>query len=536
VEAILIFPNQLFDQNKSLMKTMGNRISKVYLVEAKIFFKDHRYPAKFHKLRLILHRASMKRYTEEILGNYNRISTEYIECSQLDARGSLYRKIRKDGVDILHAYEPEDDILKRRLLFHTEKNGIRLKLSPSPHFLTTQAELCSYFSSRQSKKRYHHQDFYKWQRRRLQIFVDQKGRPEYSELKEKNARWSFDVENRKKWPSRRKPPSIRCFGDNKYVEEAIQYVSSHWPNHCGNQSIQHIQHWPPAPHQDKISYFIYPTNHQEAQEWLQDFFNYRFENFGPYEDAMHTNHPFLHHSLLSPLLNIGLLNVEEVVTQAIEFSITHQIPIASLEGFLRQLIGWREFIRAIYTFDGVTQRTSNFFGHTRILSDNWYQGTTGLAPIDLLIQRLHTHAYCHHIERLMLIGNIMLLCEIHPNEVYRWFMEMYIDAYDWVMVPNVYGMSQFADGGMIVTKPYISSSNYLMKMSNFQKLASQKHPVLGCSWTEIWDGLFWRFIDKHQKWLLHQPRMRMLLHHLDGGRQTNKIKQAQRFLNWLDTG
>lgn len=161
----------------------------------------------------------------------------------------------------------------------------------------------------------------------------------------------------------------------------------------------------------------------------------------------------------------------------------------SLEGFVRQVLGWREFIRGIYHVVGSKQRTTNYWGFTRKIPQSFYDGTTGIVPLDNVIQKLVKTGYSHHIERLMVLSNFMLLCEFDPDEVYRWFMEMYIDAYDWVMVPNVYGMGQFADGGLMCTKPYISGSNYVLKMSDYKKDGK---------WTEIWDGLFWRFMHVHR--------------------------------------
>jgi deoxyribodipyrimidine photolyase-related protein len=156
----------------------------------------------------------------------------------------------------------------------------------------------------------------------------------------------------------------------------------------------------------------------------------------------------------------------------------------------------------------------------------FYNGSTGIEPVDVVIKRVLEKAYSHHIERLMILGNFMLLCEIDPDEVYKWFMEMYIDAYDWVMVPNVYGMSQYADGGLICTKPYISSSNYILKMSNFEK----------GNWCEIWDALYWRFIFKHKKVLAKNPRMSMMivqLNKMDDKKLKQHLNIAERFLEQL---
>ena len=183
-------------------------------------------------------------------------------------------------------------------------------------------------------------------------------------------------------------------------------------------------------------------------------------------------------------------------------------------------------MRAVYLLKGEGERTTNFFQHERKLPGSFYNGTTGLDPVDTVIHRLNKYAYAHHIERLMVLGNIMVLCEIHPDDVYRWFMELFIDAYDWVMVPNVYGMSQYADGGLITTKPYISSSNYLRKMSDFGE----------GPWCAIWDGLYWRFVLKHRDFFKRNPRMKVMASQIErmGKKRMNEhLTVAEKFLAGL---
>ena len=215
--------------------------------------------------------------------------------------------------------------------------------------------------------------------------------------------------------------------------------------------------------------------------------------------------------------------------RALEFaSESGSIPLNSLEGFIRQIIGWREFMRVIYLRHGVAERTENFWNFTRPMPQSFYDGTTGIDPIDHVIQALHEDAYCHHIERLMVVGNFMMLCRIDPDEVYRWFMEFFIDAYDWVMVPNVYGMSQFADGGIFATKPYLSGSNYIRKMSDFKK----------GDWCEVWDGLFWTFVEDHRDFFLKNYRMAQMaqLHdRMSEEKKKNHRENAVRFLRKLFT-
>ena len=270
----------------------------------------------------------------------------------------------------------------------------------------------------------------------------------------------------------------------------------------------------------------YPTNHEEAEVWLNQFLAIRFKEFGPFEDAVVKEYSILHHSLLSPLINCGLLSPLDVIESSMRFYREKNIPINSCEGFIRQIIGWREFIRGVYVAKGTQERTTNFWGFTRKIPNSFYEGNTGIEPVDDTIHKIKASSYANHIERLMIMGNFMLLCEFDPDEVYKWFMEVFIDSYDWVMVPNVYGMSQFADGGLMSTKPYISSSNYIIKMSNYKK----------GEWCKIWDALFWNFMDKQRSFFLKNPRMRMLISSfdkMDHIKRENYLVTADNYLNKL---
>jgi deoxyribodipyrimidine photolyase-related protein len=228
------------------------------------------------------------------------------------------------------------------------------------------------------------------------------------------------------------------------------------------------------------------------------------------------------------MLNVGLITPDEIIDACLDYAGKNDIPINSTEGFVRQILGWREFMRGMYEARGRDERTRNYWGFTKKIPPSFYDGTTGIYPVDKTIRKVLKTGYCHHIERLMVLGNFMLLCEFDPDEVYRWFMELFIDAYDWVMVPNVYGMSQFADGGLMATKPYISGSNYLMKMSDYKK----------GNWQEVWDGLFWRFMDTHRDFFNQNPRLGMLLGTFDkmaDEKKENHLSNAEEFLSNLES-
>ena len=255
------------------------------------------------------------------------------------------------------------------------------------------------------------------------------------------------------------------------------------------------EHFPGA--RGTVTPFFWPVTFEDANRWFEDFLVNRLAFFGRFEDAIHRDEPVLFHAAVSPLLNIGLLTPRDVVDATLEYASDHEVPVESLEGFIRQVIGWREFVRAVYLQAGDRERASNILGLDRPVPPCFWDASTGLEPVDATIRRVLATGYCHHIERLMVLGNIMLLAGFHPGRVCDWFSELFIDAYDWVMVPNVYGMSQFADGGMMSTKPYISGSRYILKMGNYPR----------GPWCDLWDALYWRFLYVHRDLLAQNPRM-----------------------------
>jgi len=483
--ATLIFPHQLFENHPAIADGRS-----IYLAEDPLFFgNDSRYPVAFHKQKLVLHRASMQAYTDELCDLGHRVNPV--------PHTGTYRDALPETLTDLHLANPHDFILEKRLRAFANGRGITLHLHPTPAFLSPADFLQEHVGGR---KKPFMASFYQAQRKRMNILIDKDGGPT-------GGQWSFDEENRKKLPKNYQSPAPPAVPANRHVENACSHIQRHFPDNPGS-----------------LSGFRYPVTRADARAWLATFISERFENFGDYEDAISTGHPFLHHSVLTPMLNIGLLTPREVI-DAVLTSRT-EIPINSLEGFIRQIIGWREFMHGIYIHRGSEIRNTNYFGHTRAIPKSFYDGTTGIPPIDRIIRQLDAEAYCHHIERLMILGNFMLLCRFDPSAVYQWFMELFIDAYDWVMVPNVFGMSQFADGGTFTTKPYISGSNYVLKMSD-----EKKGP-----WTETWDALFWTFVGDHQDLFLKNPRASMMARNwqkFSSEKQHNLRSTADGFLDSL---
>lgn len=488
---VLIFPHQLFKDHPCLDKA-----SDVYLVEEFLYFRQY----NFHVKKLVLHRAGMK-YYQELLEKTGRHKVHYIETndSEADVR-NLVQKLSELKVRKIYVAELSDNWLEKRLRNACKKYDIEIEVSDTPGFITKSEEARNYVAE---SKRYHHADFYIWQRKKRKILVNEKGAPE-------GGKWSFDTENRKRFPKSATPPPVPLMDNNKFLKEATVYIQKHFPKNYG--SLKGLN--------------LFAVTHKDAEELLQNFLYYRFAEFGHYEDAIVARQHVLHHSVLTPMLNTGLLEPAQVVNSILQFSRDNKIPLNSVEGFIRQVIGWREYIHIVYRNEGSKQRTKNFWNFSRPIPEAFWKAETGIEPVDNTIRKILDTGYCHHIERLMVLGNFMLLCEFNPDDVYRWFMELFIDAYDWVMVPNVYGMSQFADGGLMSTKPYISGSNYILKMSDYKK----------GEWQEIWDALFWRFIHVHRDFFSHNPRLNLMtvqFDKMDAAKRKQMLNVATKYLDQL---
>ena len=467
MEITLVFPHQLFEHHPGIQT---NR-SIALIADGLILGGDPEWPLTIHPRKLQLHQQSMLAYKKQLESKGHNVLT--LTPNEKQQTSDLLKKLIDSGYQTFYLADPVDDLLTKRVRKTLQQRSCALKILPTPMLLTPTEVMDDYFNGRRKPMM---GNFYQLQRKRLGVLIDDQGGPV-------GGRWSFDADNRKKLP------------------KGITV--------------------PEAPSIDL------PLDHLSAQQWLDTFLEQRLAGFGTYEDAISSQHRVMWHSVLTPMLNLGLLTPQQVLNRTLEAADSIEIPINSLEGFLRQIIGWREFMAAMYKRHGVTMRNSNFWNfEDRPIPNAFYEGTTGIAPIDDAIKRALKTGYCHHIERLMLLGNMMLLCGFHPTRIYTWFMELFVDAYDWVMVPNVYGMSQFADGGIFTSKPYLSGSNYVRKMSDYKP----------GEWCGIWDGLFWSFIHRHADFFRSQPRLAMMTRNLD--RMAPEVmdthySKAQQFLDSL---
>lgn len=497
MKAFLVFPHQLFENTVLLTSNYH-----VFIVEHELFFRQY----SFHKQKIIFHRASMRFYESFLLKKAVKVNYICAFDEENETR-KLITKIKSLGFSQIELYHPNDNWLEKQLSFECGIKQLGLSFLSSPGFINNKSEDTLKLGT---KIPYFQTKFYIEQRKKLNLLIEKNELPI-------GGKWSFDAENRKRLPKGLELPKSDFPESNEYVNEAIQYTEKFFENNPGSSNAPFIE--------NQLLKF-YPVTFDESRKALNNFIENKLEFFGDYEDAIIKNESVLFHSVLSPLINAGLLTPLQVVKEIIRAFEERNIAINNIEGFIRQVIGWREFIQLIYQQSGSIQRTKNFWKFKNPMPNEFYTGETGIPPVDDAIKKLLATGYNHHIERLMILGNFMLLCEIHPDAVYQWFMELYIDAYDWVMVPNIYGMSQFSDGGMMTTKPYISGSNYIIKMSDYKK----------GDWQKTWDGLFWRFLIKNSEVFSKNPRWMMLIkfwEKLDQSKKEQHLKEAENFLNWI---
>ncbi len=470
---LLLYPNQLYR-----VDVLPRDVDEVILVEEPLMFgTDQQYPMMVHKQKLAFHRATMRRYMEEELWPAG-FQVDYVEYKRLSESGDIVEKLKE--FELVHVFEFNDDVLSRRLITSVESHpeGPQLNVLLSPNFYLSAQESDTFFKN---PKTVEFQKFYQWQRERFNILLDQET---YKPLE---GDWNMNPGARHRVPKNIQLPSFQVFGANDFVADAVSYVQEHFPDNPGSTAD-----------------FPWPTNRHEARTWLQDFLNDRLQKYALYEEAIDGHAPWLFHSAVAPMLNIGLLDPDEVVNAAVEAHHKHSGDIEDVELFIRNVIGWREYTRGMYRKRHVALRSVNSFQHTRKMTADWYNGTTGIPPVDDVIRKVQTRAYTHNVERLMVLGNIMFLCEFHPDDVCRWFMEMFIDSYDWFSVSQVYGISQGASFNTTGIGPSISSSNFILSMSHYEKGV----------WCDIWDGLYWRAIEKHQDKLKDHPNYKMAVKQL----------------------
>ncbi len=441
---------------------------------------------KHHKHKILFFLSAMRSFADELMKESFEIIYKKIEESDfsLSYEKKLKNQIKSMKIIEVSLFEIEDKPFEKKILELLD-GLVKINYHKSPMFLTSRDEFKNYLSN---VRKPFLASFYKNQRIKYKILIDKTNKPI-------GGKWSFDEENRKKLPKDINLPKKYIFKTSHHTENLKSLVDSKFNDHPGN-----------------IDSFWIGTTRKCAWHCFNNFLKTKIHNFGDYEDALDKRDNILFHSALSPLINIGLITPEEIIRK-IKLS-EKKIRLNSYEGYVRQIIGWREFIRGVYqNFNGLME-DKNFFKHKRKMKPSWYSGTTGLEPLDHSIKNALNFGWTHHIERLMILANIMNLAEIHPKIVYKWFMEMFIDSSEWVMVPNVYGMGLFSEGGIFATKPYICGSAYFLKMMDFKK----------GPWCDVMDGLYWRFIEKNKLFFQKNPRLSMMVKVLEKMKKDRKEK------------
>ena len=367
--------------------------------------------------------------------------------------------------------------------------GISVKPYDSEHFYANLNQIAAWGAESKYQLMEH---FYRMMRKQHDVLMDG--------AKPLGGKWNFDGDNRKKWKG--EPPIPPAYSADNTVEDLVNELKAAQLVTFGEITADR---------------FIYPINRDQALAQLQHFLTHNLAYFGSYQDAMHTEQTLLFHTNLSFALNSKLISPKEVVDAAIAYYHQHseQITIAQIEGFVRQIIGWREYMRMMYWNHYATFSQTNFFEHQAPLPEVYWTGQSDMHCVSQCAQNSLSNAYAHHIQRLMILGNFALLMQTDPKAVDAWYLGVYIDALEWVQLPNTHGMSQFADGGLIATKPYISSASYVQKMSNYCQSCSYDHRTKTEDNSCPLNSLYWYFLHKNRALLSNNPRMGLMYSLLD---------------------
>jgi deoxyribodipyrimidine photolyase-related protein len=424
-----------------------------------------------------------------------------------DLTANISELIRSHAFTRFEYLLPDEYRLDRQLEVLRNELSIATQAHGTEHFLTERDDLEQFFGT----KPYLMETFYRHIRRQHDWLMED-GKPA-------GGRWNYDRENRKALPKDHEVAEAKTF--DHQVSDLVEMLAS-----CQVKTIGMID----------PERFIWPLDRDESLQLLNYFIEVCLPEFGAYQDAMHTDHWSIFHSRISFSLNTKMISPREVVEKTLEaYDRNEQIGLPAVEGFIRQIIGWREFMRGVYWARMPDYATMNVLEHHRPLPGFYWTGKTGMSCLRHAINQSLETAYAHHIQRLMVTGNFALLAEIDPDAVDEWYLGIYIDAVQWVEITNTRGMSQFADGGVIATKPYVSSANYINKMSNYCSSCrydhKQKHTKDSCPF----NSLYWYFLHSHKKIFADNHRMRMMYSRLEAMSSQEKSKLISRAGECLDS-
>ena len=502
---VLILGDQLDLQN-SVLRNVNLQSDKVLMIESA---NEAQYVWS-HKAKIALFLSAMRHFAKTLESlQYPLI---YVKESKLSIVEELKVQLKKYKVKHLVCIEPGEWRLKVAIKELANELNINLEMHEDEHFMCTHQEFIDWVAN---KKELRLEYFYRLMRKKHHILIDVQGNSE-------GGQWNFDQDNRKPFP--KKGPGIIDnpveFEADEITLDVIKYVQENYADHPGS-----------------LDQFNWAVTREQALESLNYFIEYRLRNFGQFQDAMWTDTPFGWHSVVSSSLNLKLLNPREVIEAVLVAWKKQNIELSTIEGFIRQILGWREFVRGMYYLDMPKMAQDNHYGHQRKLPNWYWTAQTNMSCMKDAVGQTLKYGYAHHIQRLMVTGNFALLAEILPSQVCDWYLAIYVDAIEWVELPNTVGMALFANGGRFTSKPYIASGAYVKRMSNYCGSCKYKPEARfgenACPMTT----LYWNFLIKHRKEFESSPRTRLMTANLAriSDEEQGLIKQhAQVVLNNLD--
>ena len=449
---------------------------------------------KHHPKKIAFIFSAMRHFADTLKASGWRVLYSKIDDPQNSHNiiGEVLRYAEKVEANELFVTKPGE----WRLIELLENTPLKVSIIEDDRFIASHAEFENWAHD---KKALRMEFFYREMRRKTGLLMDGD--------KPTGGKWNFDQENRKSPPKEIITTEPTIFKHDEITKDVLALVNERYSSHFG-----------------EIYPFDYAVTPEDANIILDKFIQHSLPFFGDYQDAMMLDEPFLYHALISLYLNTGLLDPLETCRKVEEAFINGDAPLNAVEGFIRQIIGWREYIRGIYFLKGPGYTDQNYLKAKRKLPSFYWSGDTKMRCVSQAVLQTKNHSYAHHIQRLMVTGNFALLADVDPKEVHQWYLSVYIDAFEWVEAPNTLGMSQFSDGGLVASKPYISSGAYINRMSNYCKSChydvKDKLGDRACPF----NALYWDFLIRHKEKFSSNPRMAQMYRNWE--RQDEKMKTS----------
>jgi len=481
----VVFGDQLDPQAGALTQLDKSR-DAVLMIEA----AEESTHIPSHKQRTAMFLAAMRHFALELHRRNYRVHYIHLNdtASTQSFPGVIQRAVRALRPQCLICTQPGEWRVRQSLETAAADVGVQLRILPDEHFLVSNEEFADWMTGRKQPVMEH---FYRVQRRKLGVLIESNGEPTGGE-------WNFDKENRRVFKQAPGAPRPYTPRPDQITREVLDQVAERFADNPGS-----------------LTPFRWPVTQAQAKKALKDFIENRLPSFGTFQDAMWSGEPFLYHSLLSAALNLKLLNPRECIAAAIAAYQSGTASLNCVEGFIRQIIGWREFIRGVYWHEGPGYGKRNELGQRGNLPDFYWTGETDMACMRDCIGQVLSFGYGHHIQRLMVTGNFALIAGIDPRQISDWYLAMYVDAVDWVTLPNTLGMVMHADGGVVGTKPYAASGRYIQRMGNYCEDCrydpAQRTGPDACPFTTF----FWDFLIRTRRRFRPNQRMAMILKNVD---------------------